>query len=81
MTKQADNQAAAVEDEQTAQDRKRYVSERGPFEIWENPSICPTFSPEMIDPDQAAAVFEYSALAEEYGEETVRQKIGQIIKS
>ena len=81
MTKQADNQAADVDDEQTEQDKKRYVSERGPFEIWENPSIWPTFSPEMIDPDQAAAVFEYSPLAEKYGEETVRQKIGEIVKS
>ncbi len=81
MAEQADSQTADVEDRQTQQDRKRYVSERGPFEIWENPRIGPTFPPEAIDFDQAADAFEYGALAEKFGEEPVRQKIGEMIQS
>ena len=69
------------DDQQTAADGKRYVSERGPFEIWENPKLRPTFPPEAIDIDKAADGFEYSALAEEYGEQPVRRKIGEMIQS
>ena len=69
------------DDQQTAADGKRYVSERGPFEIWENPKLRPTFPPEAIDIDKAADGFEYGALAEEYGEQPVRRKIGEMIQS
>ena len=62
-------------------DKKGYVSERGPFEIWENPEIKPSFPPEAIDIEKAADGFEYSALAEKYGEEPVRHKIGEMLKS
>ncbi len=62
-------------------DSKRHVSERGPFQVWENPSIRPAFPPEAIDVEKVADGFEYGALAEEYGEEPVRQKIGEMIQS
>ena len=62
-------------------DRKRHVSERGPFEIWENPRIKPSFPPEAINTDKTANGFEYSELAEKYGDAPVREKIGEMIKS
>lgn len=69
------------EERQTEADSKRYVSERGPFEIWENPKLRPTFAPEAIDVDKVADGFEYGALAEEFGEAPVRRKIGEMIRS
>ena len=62
-------------------EKRPYVSERGPFEIWENPPIRPSFPPEAIDIDKAADGFEYSALAEKHGEQPVRRKIGEMLKS
>ena len=69
------------EERQTEADSKRYVSERGPFAIWENPKLRPTFPPEAIDVDQAADGFEYGDLAAEFGEQPVRRKIGEMIQS
>ncbi len=68
-------------DQLNPNEKKRYVSERGPFEIWENPEIKPSFRPEAIDVDKAADGFEYGALAENCGEEPVRRKIGEMLKS
>lgn len=76
-----DRDEIAELDEQIKEDRKRYVSERGPFEIWENPTIHPSFPPEAINVDKTADGFEYGALAEKYGEQPVRAKIGEMIKS
>ena len=70
-----------TDEQQTEADSLRHVSERGPFEIWENPKLRPTFPPEAIDVDKAADGFEYGELAEEYGEEPVRRKIGEMIQS
>lgn len=71
----------SVEEQQAQADSKRFVSERGPFEMWENPRIRPAFPPEAIDVEKVADGFEYGALAEEYGEEPVRHKIGEMIQS
>lgn len=76
--------AERVEDpyEQLNPDEKKgYVSERGPFEIWENPEIKQSFRAEAIDAEKAADGFEYGALADKYGEQPVRAKIGEMLQS
>ena len=61
--------------------RVRHLSERGPFAVFENPTMTASYEPEAIDVDKAADAFEYSELAEKYGEEPVRQKLGEMIRS
>lgn len=82
MAEQTTSTDEQLADEQLTDEHvRRYVSERGPFAIWENPDLRPTFPPEAIDIDKVANGFEYGALAEEYGDEPVRRKIGEMIKS
>tara|TARA_B100001750_G_scaffold215106_1_gene198904 strand:+ start:336 stop:995 length:660 start_codon:yes stop_codon:yes gene_type:complete len=69
------------ENAEIADDPKGYVSARGPFEIFENPPINAPYPSEAVNVDRAADGFEYGALAEEFGEEPVRQKIGEMIKA
>ena len=59
----------------------RYVSERGPFEIFANPTIKPPRPSDEIDEEYGANLFEHSALAEKCGEAPVRQKIGEMVKT
>ena len=59
----------------------KYVSERGPFEIWENPAITPPESADGLDAGQVTMGLDMSALAAKYGEEAVRQKAGEMIKA
>ena len=68
-----------AEREENAQ--KKYVSERGPFEIFANPKMNATFQADAVDVGSAADGFAYEALADEYGEEPVRTKIGEMIQS
>ncbi len=58
-----------------------YVSERGPFEIWENPEIKRPFPSAKVDPSKAGAGFAVDELSEKYGEEPVRAKVGEMVKS
>ena len=58
-----------------------YVSERGPFKINENPAInTPTLS-DKLNEDHVAKAFDYSVMAEKYGEDTVREKVVEMAKS
>ena len=77
MSEQLEN----VDEVQNETEGKRYVSERGPFEIWENPTINRPYPSEKVDVDRAADGFDYGALAEKYGEEPVRQKIGEMVQA
>ncbi len=61
--------------------QKGYVSERGPFKIWANPKLNPPASADDVDVSKVADGFEYGALAEKFGEEDTRQKIGEMVKS
>jgi hypothetical protein len=63
-----------AENGEMTDDSKGFVSARGPFEIFENPPIKAPYPSEAVNEDQAADGFEYGDLAEEYGEEPVRQK-------
>ena len=71
--------------EQLEQPRKppgrRYVSDRGPFEISANPSINPPRPPGPVDRDAALGVFEHRDLAEKYGEAPVEDKIVEMAKA
>ena len=58
-----------------------YVSERGPFEIWENPEIRAPFPSEKVDPAKAGAGFAIDELSDKYGEEPVRAKVGEMVKA
>jgi len=65
-------------------DSKKYVSERGPFEIWENPKITPAANFDEIqdiDPAVIAKSFEYAALAEQFGKEAAQNKISDLVKA
>ena len=62
-------------------DRKKYVSERGPFEIWENPTMTSPVPTAKVNVSKAAAGFEISALAAKHGEDTVRQKVGEMVRA
>ena len=55
--------------------RRRFVSERGPFEICANPTITTPSSRGAPDDTRTLQIFEHSALAEKYGEEPVQEKI------
>ena len=58
-----------------------YSSERGPFKINENPAITTPIPSSKIKDEHAAAAFDYSALAEKYGEEETRDKVVEMVKA
>lgn len=58
-----------------------YVSERGPFKINENPEINTPLPSGKLNEEHAAKAFDYSTLAEKYGEEAVRKKVVEMAKS
>lgn len=60
---------------------KKYVSERGPFKIFSDTKVNPPTPREKINTDKSADGFEHSALAKKFGEEKVRQKIGEMVKA
>ena len=65
-------------------DTDKYVSERGPFELWENPKMNPAHvhdEVQDVDPSEIAKTFEYSALAEKYGQEAAQNKISELVKA
>jgi len=74
-------ESSSSEDVEIEKNTKKYVSERGPFVLWENPELNPSYSPEAIDSDAVADGFEYSELADEYGEQPTRDAITNMIKA
>ena len=65
----------------TGNPRKRYVSERGPFEMVANPPINTRTSWKNVDVERAMEAWGMDGLVEKYGEETVREKLTEIFKS
>ena len=61
--------------------RRRYVSERGPFEIRANPEIRQPRPKGTTNESRALQIFEHSDLAEKYGEGPVREKIIEMHKA
>ena len=59
----------------TRERRRRFVSERGQFEISANPAITTPSSRGTPDRPQILEIFEHSGLAEKYGEGPVQEKI------
>ena len=57
-----------------------YLSERGPFTINENPAITTPIPSAKIKEEHAARLFDYSSLAEKYGEEAAREKTIELVK-
>ncbi len=58
-----------------------YTSERGPFKINENPAMMTPIPSGKIKDDHAAAAFDYSTLAEKFGEEATREKVIELVKA
>ena len=58
-----------------------YTSERGPFKLNANPEINPTAPREVVNVDKAADGFAHEPLAQKYGEETARKKIGEMVQA
>ena len=67
--------------DQEVRGNRKYVSERGGFEIFDNTRITPPGPKQPVDVDAVAAYFEHSALAEKYGEAPVREKIAEMAES
>lgn len=62
---------------------KGYVSERGPFAINENPPISSPGKRERVSEnlDRVADGYAYGPLAEQFGEDPTRQKIGEMVEA
>jgi hypothetical protein len=73
--------AEAIDQTEHRSGSRKYVSERGPFEVFDNTRINQPGPKRPVDVDQTAAYFEHSALAAKYGEEPVRQKIAEMAES
>ena len=62
-------------------DTRGYLSERGPFQINENPEVAKPANESDITEEGAAAYFEHSELAEKYGEKETREKLTEMLKA
>ncbi|MAW28920.1 MAG: hypothetical protein CMP98_08975 [Gammaproteobacteria bacterium] len=80
-TEEIDIDEESVVVDKDVEDRRRYISERGPFAINANPQLRPTPEPGRVDGQRATKDFDVAALAEKHGEEPVREKIGEMIES
>jgi hypothetical protein len=63
---------------------EKYVSERGPFELWENPKMTPAYvhdEVQDVDPAEIGATFEFSGLAEKFGFDAAQNKISDLVKA
>lgn len=60
---------------------KRFISERGPFEIVANPPMSAGYTWEGVDADKAVENWEIGKLAEKYGEATVRKKLAEMLEA
>ena len=69
------------EDLEAVNQSRKYASERGPFAINANPAINQPYPREKVDGDLAAAVFAHEPLAEKFGEDAARRKIGEMVKA
>ena len=65
----------------TVAPQKRYVSERGPFEILANPPMSTGYTWEGVDAEKAVAGWEIGRLAEKHGEATVRKKLAEMLEA
>lgn len=70
---------AEVKSEETG--NKKYQSAHGPFEIFANPPMARPITSEAMQNANVADGFEYSALAEKFGEQPVREKISELMQS
>jgi hypothetical protein len=60
---------------------KRYISERGPFEIVANPPMSTGYTWEGVDVHEAVKNWEIGRLAEKYGETAVRNKLAEMLEA
>ena len=83
MAEQIDNDIDSIDDDSidSGKKQKRFVSPRGPFEINANPTVNPPYPREKIPVDSVADGFAHEPLAEKYGADETRQKIGEMIKA
>ena len=60
---------------------KRFVSERGPFEIFANPEMSTGYTWEGVDVDKAVENWEIGRLAGKHGEAAVRKKLAEMLEA
>ena len=60
---------------------KGHVSTRGAFEINANPKVEPPFPREEVNVDRSAKYFAHEPLADKYGPDAAREKIGEMVKA
>jgi len=58
-----------------------YVSERGPFKINENPALSTPIPSSKIKDEHAAKAFDYTTLAEKFGEDATKEKVIDLVKA
>ncbi len=58
-----------------------YVSERGPFQLNENPKLNQPAAEDAVTEEGTAAYFEHSALAKKHGEQPTREKLTEMLKA
>ncbi len=72
---------AGVQEEIAGRGVKVRESERGPFAIWENPEMGQAYELDQALAEQVAEGFDFSALAEKFGEGPARDKLVDMLKA
>ena len=72
---------AGVQEEIAGKGVKVRESERGPFAIWENPEMGQAYELDQALAEQVAEGFDFSALAEKFGEGPAREKLVDMLKA
>ena len=72
---------AGVQEEIARKGVKLRESERGPFAIWENPEMGQAYELDQALAEQVAEGFDFSALAEKFGEGPAREKLVDMLKA
>ena len=72
---------AGVQEEIAGKGVKVRESERGPFAIWENPEMGQAYELDQALAEQVAEGFDFSVLAEKFGEGPAREKLVDMLKA
>ena len=75
------DQRDRIEDLGAEEGSRKHVSGRGPFAINANPAINRPVRRDVISVDVSAEVVSHESLARKHGEDTARQKIGEMVKA
>ncbi len=60
---------------------RKHVSERGPFQLFENPPMNPPLTADIVKGSDLIREFDISPLADKYGEQTAQDKVVEMLDS